>query len=86
MNNDWEEENDTAEKVIAAGCMAGLQKYHALATGEDEPEIDEDMVVFVEAIYKQEIEIEGVGWGRMARKQTKAVKKLNRSIAKETMV
>jgi hypothetical protein len=85
MNNDWEEENDTAEKVISVGHMAGLQKYHALATGKDEPEIDGDMVVFVEAIYKQAVEIGGVGWGRMARKQTKAVKKLNRSIA-EIMV
>jgi hypothetical protein len=86
MSNDWEEENDTAEKVIAVGRMAGLQKYEALTMGEEEPEIDDDLVVFAEAIYKQEVEIGGVGWGRMAKKQMKAVKKLNRSNAREITV
>lgn len=85
-SNSWEEENDTVEKVIAIGRIAGLQKYEALAAGAGEPEIDEDMVVYAEAIYKPEEEFSGVGWGRMARKQEKAVKKLQKSCATEIMV
>jgi hypothetical protein len=83
MTNDWEEENDTAEKVIAAGRIAGLQKYDALVGGAAEPEIDEDMVVFAEAIYNRDQEMPGVGWGRMARKQEKAIKKLEKTFARE---
>ena len=86
MSNYWEEENVNTEKVIAVGRMAGLQKYEALTMGEEEPEIDADLVVFSEAIYKQEVEIGGIGWGRMAKKQIKAVKKLNRSNAREITV
>jgi hypothetical protein len=86
MTNDWEQENDTAEKVIAAGRIAGLQKHHALAEGAGEPEIDEDVIVFAKAIYKPGQEIPGVGWGRMAGKQEKAIKKLDKSFAREIMV
>ena len=46
MTADWHEENSTAEKVIAAGRIAGLQKYEALAEGTGQPEIEEDMVLF----------------------------------------
>ncbi|PMD23751.1 hypothetical protein NA56DRAFT_657007 [Hyaloscypha hepaticicola] len=86
MANDWQEENSTAEKVIAAGRITGLQKYEALAEGAGEPEIEEDMVLFAEAIYKPEQEIHGPGWGRMARKQEKAFKKLDKAFGKETVV
>jgi hypothetical protein len=81
--NDWEQENNTAEEVIEAGRIAGLQKYEALAEGAGEPEIDENIAVYAEAIYKQEIP--GVGWGRMARKQDKAFKKVDKNFAKEIM-
>ena len=86
MINDWQEENSTAEKVIAAGRIAGLQKYEALAEGAGEPEIEEDMVLFAEAIYKPEQEIHGPGWGRMARKQEKTFKKLDKAFRKEIVV
>jgi hypothetical protein len=86
MSIDWAEENDTAEKVISIGRIAGFQRYEALAAGAAEPEVDEDMVVFAEAVYKPEDEFTGLGWGRIARKQEKAVKKLNKSCAREIMV
>ncbi len=86
MIDDWQEENSTAEKVIAAGRIAGLQKYEALAEGTGEPEIEEDMVLFTEAIYKPDQEIPGPGWGRMARKQEKAFKKLDKASGKEIVV
>lgn len=81
MTNAWEHENDTAENVISAGHIAGLQKYESLAEGAGEPEIDGDLVVYVGAIYKQEIH--AVGWGRMARKQEKALKKVDKNLAME---
>jgi len=86
MTDDWEEENSTAEKVIAAGRIAGLQKYEALAEGAGEAEIEEDMVLFAEAIYKPEQEIQGPGWGRMARKQEKAFRKLDKALGKEIVI
>ncbi|PMD65912.1 uncharacterized protein K444DRAFT_624453 [Hyaloscypha bicolor E] len=82
MTNDWGEEIRTAEEVIEAGHIAGLQKYDALVQGGD-PEIDGNMAVYAEAIYKQEIP--GVGWGRMARKQEKAFKKIDKNFAKAIM-
>jgi hypothetical protein len=86
MTDDWQEENSTAERVLAAGRIAGLQKYEALAEGAGEAEIEEDMVHFAEAIYKPEQEIPGPGWGRMARKQEKAFKKLDKAYGKEIVV
>ena len=86
MINDWQEENSTAEKVIAAGRIAGLQKYEALAEGAGELEIEEDVVLFAEAIYKPDQEVPGPGWGRMARKQEKAFKKLDKAFGKEIVV
>jgi hypothetical protein len=80
MTNDWGEEIRTAEEVIEAGHIAGLQKYDALVQGGGDPEIDGNMAVYAEAIYKQEIP--GVGWGRMARKQEKAFKKIDKNFAK----
>ncbi len=86
INNAWEEENDTAEKVVAIGRIAGLQKYEALAAGVGEPEIDGDMVLYAQAVYKPEEKMVGVGWGRTARTQEKAMKKLEKSFATEVMV
>lgn len=86
MMDDWQEENYTAEKVIAAGRIVGLQKYEVLAEGAGEAEIEEDMVLFAEAMYKPEQEILGPGWGRMARKQEKAFKKLDNAYGKELVV
>ncbi|KAE9375440.1 hypothetical protein N431DRAFT_463523 [Stipitochalara longipes BDJ] len=84
MTSDWDQENDTAENVIAAGRIAGLQKYEALAGGAGEPEVEEHIVVFADAVYKHEIP--GVGWGRMTRKQEKAFKKVNKNLAMEVVV
>ncbi len=86
MTDDWQEENSTAEKVLAVGHIAGMQKYEALSEGAGVPEIEEDMVRFAEAIYKPEQEIPGLGWGRMARKQEKAFKKLDKAYGKEIVV
>jgi hypothetical protein len=83
MTNGWGEEIRTAEEVIEAGHIAGLQKYDALVQGGGDPEIDANMAVYAEAIYKQEIP--GVGWGRMARKQEKAFKKIDKNFAKVIM-
>jgi hypothetical protein len=81
ITSGWEQEYHTVEKVIEAGHIAGLQMYEALADGEGEPEIHENMAVYTEAIYKQHIQ--GVGWGRMARKQEKAFKKIDKNLSEE---
>ncbi|PMD45057.1 hypothetical protein L207DRAFT_507973 [Hyaloscypha variabilis F] len=84
MISDWDQEHDTAERVLTAGRDAGLQKYDALAEGAEEPEIEEDVILYVKAVYKHEIP--GVGWGRMARKQEKAYKKVDKINSMEVMV
>lgn len=86
MTSNWDEEYDSAAKVIEAGRIAGLQKYEALAEGVGEPELDEETAGLAKAIYKTDQEIQGVGWGRMARKQDKALKKVDKNLAREIMV
>jgi len=83
MASDWDQEHDTAKNVITAGRIAGLQKYEALLEGAEEPEIEEDMVVYANAVYKHDIP--GVGWGRLARKQEKAYKKVVKNNSLEIM-
>jgi hypothetical protein len=84
--NSWVKEYKDVENVITAGRDVGLQKYEALADGVGEPEIDEDMVEFVKSIYKPEHQPPGIGWGRMARKQDKALKKVDKNFVREITV
>lgn len=79
MTTNWDAEDEVAKKVVDAGYEAGLEKFRALAVGGDAPEIDEDMTAFVETIYKPWNEYPGVGWGKVVRKQEKAVKKLEKT-------
>jgi len=83
MTSDWDQEHNTAKKVITAGRIAGLQKFEALVTGAEEPEIEEDMIVYANAVYKHDIP--GIGWGRLARKQEKAFKKVDKNNSMEVM-
>ncbi len=71
----WEKELDAMMSLVAIGAKVGEQKVQALLHGEEIPTVDDDETEFVKALYHEEKEAEW-GWGKVARKQVRATKKL----------
>ena len=77
LENNWAEENDTAEQIVAIGHQVGLEKYQAMLKGEKAPVVEEDQVVFAAAVFGagNEEEDKVVTWGGAVRKLVRHTKK-----------
>ncbi|TAQ89133.1 tRNA pseudouridine synthase [Chlorociboria aeruginascens] len=77
----WAEEDNKMAKLLTAGKAAGLSNIESLLTGSREPVLDAEATRDSSTFYQNRDEYAAVGWGRIARKQEKALKKVIRGIS-----
>lgn len=81
LDNEWRDEDATIENLLAEGYEVGVRKHWEIMSGrrsEGEPEADHRVgPVF----YSEERVVDGAigAWGRVARKQGKAIRRLVKS-------
>lgn len=75
INNDWRDQNEEVSKLLKIGMCVGLAKIEALLTGAKKPLIEEGEDTNAQNWYRED-DGAALGWGRMAKKQGKAVKKV----------
>jgi hypothetical protein len=75
--NDWKEEDRATAKVLAAGKKVGMDKYQSILTASKQHMDNEDTRV-AGHLYLNDPPATGI-WGKVAKKQEKAARKLVRA-------
>lgn len=75
--NDWKEEDKATAKVLAAGKRVGMDKYQSILTASKQHMDNEDTRV-AGHLYLADPPAAGI-WGKVAKKQEKAARKLVRA-------
>ena len=86
MDNEWGCEDETAAKVLAIGKAVGLDKYQSILTAGKPMEMDGDANQISELLYGGTEEGLSPGWGKVAKKQEKAARKLVKTFSLEVVV
>jgi hypothetical protein len=81
MDNNWEEEDRALVKLLAAGKRVAVHKYHTIlnATKPQEQRLSAEEARAEKLLYDDEAAAPSE-WGRVARKQEKAVRRLARAV------
>lgn len=73
----WEAENGTVAELVAIGRTIGVKRAQAMLLGDEAPTVEEDERQFVQALFGDDGEAEGVvSWGKLMKRQLRAGKKL----------
>lgn len=81
MENEWAEEDSTAADLLAIGKRVGMNRYQSSLMASKEPPMDTDATQAAGFLYQGKRP--GI-WGKIARKQEKATRKLVDGLAVET--
>ncbi len=88
LKNDWARDNETAETLLAVGHRVGLERFEAVLKGESAPVVEEDDVMFAEAIYGEEAENDEkrITWGKSVKKHERATRKTWKALLQPPVV
>jgi hypothetical protein len=74
LNNNWDDQNKETAKLLNIGMIVGMAKVQALMDATKEPVYDGPGEVISQSWYREDENVT-FGWGRLAKKQGKAVRK-----------
>jgi predicted nucleotidyltransferase len=72
----WKDENKSVIQMVAIGHKYGLERMEAMLEGKELPVVEEEDKLFVDAIYDKGLDDGMVPWGKLAKRQLKAGKRL----------
>lgn len=81
VQNNWKQEDKSLAKLLKTGKKVGMEKAQVVVTASKQTRRDAGETLAEKVLYDEETSIKE-GWGKVARKQEKAMRKLARSLEK----